>query len=791
MKKKYVNMTVVAVALTLVIAPAAWATDYTWDASGGAPLDDGGGTWAASGGSNWYDGSAYGAWGNTTGDAAIIGNGNGAAGTIDVIGTITLNTLTLNASGAGNYIISGGILSFGGAAPAINVNHSATIENGTTNYVTVAAGADLTINGTAGQVLTMRKLTVADQNSSVIVNGGTLALKFEGWNPFMANVNGSGSSTLYITNNGTVKLADNYHTISDSVRVDIASGSTFDVNYKVEGIGYISGAGNIVNLGGAGGFSQGLTLDTPAFYSGSDFSGTLSGSGGITLRGNGAGSAQKIQILSGANTYAGGTYINNRGGNYTDGLQLRLANPSGPALQGNVIIGENANHPKGAVLSTMQPNQFGPNSVVTMNNATAGVGYFMLNGNNQTIAGLSSLGTNANMIVQNSEAATAGSATLTISNSTDYIFCGQIRRTQVGSANVGDLNMVKTGSGMQTFCGNQILKSGADTTANAYSGTVSVVQGTLKLQDTASSYDARITTVASGATLEFNAATARTHLDNVQTLTGAGRIVKSGASEMWLGTRYLGNNIVYISQSAGGLIDVQEGTLQNYWSAGNWSANQGSLNVANSACFNLWDANATVDALTGSGTVDIGAGAYANQTLIIGAGNHTSSTDNPYFSGNTATFSGIISNTLGVINLTKTGTGTQIFAGDNTFTGNVRVEGGTMKLGVDNTFSDSSVLVMAGGTLDAGSFTDTMAALSLLSDSTLELGTGHLTFGNSTGYTWSGNLELTGTLGDTTLRFVPKLAGDQLARISYYGKSVWSTPDGYIRSFQGTIILVR
>ncbi len=789
MKKKYVNMTLVAVALTLVIAPAAWATDYTWDASGGAPLNDGGGTWSSTGGSNWYDGAAYGAWGNTTGDAAIIGSGNGAAGTIDVSDAITLNTLTLNSSGSGNYIINGGILSFGGTAPAINVNQSATIENGGVAYVALAAGADLTINGSAGQVLTMRKLTVGDQNSSVIVNGGTLALKFEAWNPFMANVNGSGASTLYITNSGTVKLVDNYHTISDSVRMDIAGGSVFDANSRVEGLGYISGAGTLINLGGAGGLSQGLTLDTPAFFSGADFSGTVSGSGGITLRGNGAGSSQKIQILSGANTYAGGTYINNRGGNYTDGLQLRLANPSGAALLGSVAIGENAGGLKGAVLSTAQPNQFGPNSTVTMNNADSGTGYFIVNGNDQTIAGLSSVGVSANMIVENSEAATAGAATLTISNSADHVFSGQIRRTWSGGAGVGDLSLVKAGSGRQSFVGNQILKNGADTAANGYSGTVDVVQGTLKLQDTASAYDARITTVASGAVLEFNAATVRTHLDNVQTLTGAGRIVKSGAFEMWLGTRYLGNNIVSINMSAGGLIDVQEGRLQNYWSAGEWSANQSSMNVSSSASFNLWDANATIDALTGSGSVD--KGTYGGHTLTMGAGNHTSSIDNPYFSGNTATFSGIISNTLGVLNLTKIGTGTQILAGNNTFTGNVRIEGGTLKLGIDNTFSDSSVLVLAGGTLDAGSFTDTMAALNLVSESTLELGTGHLTFGNSSGYTWNGNLNLTGVLDDTTLRFVPKLAADKLAQISYYGKPVWSTPDGYIRSFQGTIIIVH
>ena len=45
----------------LLAAGVCRAADYTWDASGGAPADDGTGNWNAAGGTNWFDGSTYGA----------------------------------------------------------------------------------------------------------------------------------------------------------------------------------------------------------------------------------------------------------------------------------------------------------------------------------------------------------------------------------------------------------------------------------------------------------------------------------------------------------------------------------------------------------------------------------------------------------------------------------------------------------------------------------------------------------------------------------------------------------
>ena len=105
--------------------------------------------------------------------------------------------------------------------------------------------------------------------------------------------------------------------------------------------------------------------------------------------------------------------------------------------------------------------------------------------------------------------------------------------------------------------------------------------------------------------------------------------------------------------------------------------------------------------------------------------------------------------------------------------------------------SGNSPVVLNGGTLDAGSFTNTLSTLSVSADSTLDLGTGELAFTSQSGAAWSGQLELTGTLGSTSLRFDPKLTTDQLSRIEYDGKSVMQNADGYIREIYGTMILIH
>ena len=161
--------------------------------------------------------------------------------------------------------------------------------------------------------------------------------------------------------------------------------------------------------------------------------------------------------------------------------------------------------------------------------------------------------------------------------------------------------------------------------------------------------------------------------------------------------------------------------------------------------------------------------------------------------GSSTTFSGVMQDgtNINAFGFTKDGSGVQTLTGPNTYTGPTKVLDGTLKLGANNVLSDTTELVMDGGTLDADAATDTIGSLNLLSDSTLVLGTAALTFGDSTALTWSGTLTLEGELGDTSLRFIPNITAEQRSHIIYNGSPVGITEDGYITPLGGTVILVK
>jgi hypothetical protein len=78
-------------AMVVMVAPFAQATDLQWDANGAtAGQTDGAGTWLNA--NQWWTGAANATWNNSTPDNATIGNGS-AGGTI-----------TLGAVNAGSVI---------------------------------------------------------------------------------------------------------------------------------------------------------------------------------------------------------------------------------------------------------------------------------------------------------------------------------------------------------------------------------------------------------------------------------------------------------------------------------------------------------------------------------------------------------------------------------------------------------------------------------------------------------------------------------------------------------------
>ena len=171
-----------------------------------------------------------------------------------------------------------------------------------------------------------------------------------------------------------------------------------------------------------------------------------------------------------------------------------------------------------------------------------------------------------------------------------------------------------------------------------------------------------------------------------------------------------------------------------------------------SGTLDLVNTSFTAGSLTGSSDITNSTGTPADVIVTIGSDN----TSVPY--------SGVISNgTANTVALVKTGDGTALLSGTNTYTGPTTISGGVLELGSATTINDNSEIVLNGGTLSTGSgagFSETAGALSLLTSSNISLGSGSHTLnfaptdgtGWQTGevltiYGWSGQAGSSGTEG--------------------------------------------
>jgi len=144
----------------------------------------------------------------------------------------------------------------------------------------------------------------------------------------------------------------------------------------------------------------------------------------------------------------------------------------------------------------------------------------------------------------------------------------------------------------------------------------------------------------------------------------------------------------------------------------------------------------------------------------------------------------------------KTGDGTLSLSGVNTHTGRITIASGTLALRTNNTLNTFCSIVLKGGTLDMGSFSNSLDTLTLSGKSTLALGSGKLAFADSSGMTWGTNtLTLTGALGPETLRFGTSssaLTSGQLSAINLDGGSVRIKSDGYLAlGLKGTLLRLQ
>jgi autotransporter-associated beta strand protein len=251
----------------------------TWNAGGGNPPSDGDGAWTAA--NNWWNGTASTDW--SDGRDAIFGVG-GTAGVVEISGTVQPTSITFNATGSGNYTISGGAIDLGGLPVTITANVGATIDStitnggliktgtaalvllGNNNYSGVTTISDGTLqignNTTAGSI--SQSIAIQDNGMLVFNRFDTLTqgTDFAGGISGSGSVTQAGSGTLVLNgvntynggttvSGGTLWLDDNGILSTGVIRgpLTINSGATVDASNRWA-MGYETGVTSIAVNGG-------------------------------------------------------------------------------------------------------------------------------------------------------------------------------------------------------------------------------------------------------------------------------------------------------------------------------------------------------------------------------------------------------------------------------------------------------------------------------------------------------------------------------------------------------------
>jgi autotransporter-associated beta strand protein len=327
---------------------------------------------------------------------------------------------------------------------------------------------------------------------------------------------------------------------------------------------------------------------------------------------------------------------------------------------------------------------FSPNSVLTVNG-----GVVDLNGNNVTIGGLTSSNPSTGVVANNLAGTTA---TLTSDGDTrsDYYY-GTLKDSSTGSG--GTLALTLTDTKANPNGANNLCLSNS---GNTYSGATTLQRGTY------------VATLLNGVTNGLS--------PNSSINVGAGC------------TLYLFSHDAQIA----GLEGVSTGIVMN-WYGGSSTATL-TINTTADKTFAgyIQDAVSTSKvalAKTGSGKLTLsGANTYTGGTTVnqgilqLGDGTTNGSisgniTDNAtlqFNNGSAQTYSGSINGSGTVV---KSGSGILTLSGDNSYTGDLAINAGTLSLGANNALPNASAVTVNNGILAIGGYSDTVAGVTLSSGS--------------------------------------------------------------------------
>jgi outer membrane autotransporter protein len=635
-----------------------------------------------------------------------IGSLTGAAGAIVRNSTATAATLTTGTDNT-STTYAGVIQDGAGAALGLTKNGTGTQTlTGTNTYsgVTTINGGILEI-GNGGLTGTLGNGNVVNNSFLAFNRSNALAVANIISGTGIVNQNGTGVTTLSGLNTytgqtnvnaGTLQLA-NVSALGNSVAgTVVASGATLDLNGLAIGTEAVSIAGT--GVGGAGA----LTNTNAAA---SSLAGTLT----LTAAASVGGTAGNISLdgpVTGAGLTKVGTntvFLTNNGNNYTTTTisagTLQVGNGGTSGVLGGGLVTNNATLNFNRTDTLNVSNVITGSGVVNQN----GTGTTNLSGPN-SYTGLTTVNAGVLEVQNNTALGTAAAGTTVVSGATLRIANGIVIGT-AGNAEAITINGNGTGAanaqgaltvvagGTATFNGTIIVASASTIHANA---------GTLNFNEQINKTDTTLT-LTGGGIVNVNGGI----IGDNDNLFNDDLVINGTTANLNSNNTYEGPTTINSTILGNGIVNANVvGALPTFpgrsaVTMDNAGAGGSTLNIGGSTGFPL-GASQSIASLVGTSTSNVTLGAN-KLTIGFGTGINTNGTAN-------ANFAGVIS---GTGSITKDDTSTQILSGLNTYTGETRVTGGTLRAGSTQAFGvDSATFVGTGAVLDLAGNSNSIGSLS-------------------------------------------------------------------------------
>ncbi|MFD9902102.1 autotransporter-associated beta strand repeat-containing protein, partial [Mesorhizobium sp. NPDC059025] len=657
---------------------------------------------------------------------------NNAGGTINIGEENTLSAVTIFNSGQINLAARAVLFGTGNT-----LNNNSTINVGTDGVVMDNGDINnnvsgiINFNGPGGTAKLSPGVGYSVNNTGAInvVSGDVDAQ--------MSNINNQGTGSISLTGGNMSGVST--LTNSDTATLNVAAGRKLSLGTLTFNGGTISGTGTIeaangFNLWGAG------TIGA-----------TLAGNAGLVKTG-----PSGMVILTGNNTYTGGTTVSGGGG-----LQLGTSGTSG-SIRGAVTVNSGTFNLTNAdttaitgITNKATTNFYNATTAGSTTITNTGELYFY-----DTSSAASARITN-NFFVEFHDGSKAGASNITNNNTLLFYQNSLAGSATITTNNGGFLNFDNfssadtahiTNGGTLAFYGNSSAGN-ADITNNqdltfyeaSQAGTARITNnGNLTFRSTATAGSARISNnssvvflfnsdaanaeISNGGTVDFSGSTGASGNKklNAGSIAGGGSYLL-GDNELTVGSNNLSTEVSgTISGTGGSLVKTGNGTLKlsgtsSYTGstavaggtlqggASNAFSSIGAFSVVGGATIDLGGFDQAISALTGDGIVTNTG--ISDATLSIGGVNGSS-----VFGGT------ILDGGAGSLALNKVGTGTLTLTGIGNHRGGTKVNAGTLQLGTSGVGGvagkiTGSVDVAASGTFDIVNV-DPSSALSITSSGT-------------------------------------------------------------------------